>query len=103
MNSSQAEFLFTRVVRTTSSERYLVHHQSSTTNDLAAIDIHFGENHVAVTLMLLHEEFQSEDVVQRLINEIDTRLLPMASLNDGDLSVTVVKGQLLGHFVNEKD
>lgn len=100
--STISNVIFVRVVRTESSERYLVQDIAKPDEDIAAIDIHYLSTQVVTaTLVILKKECTSREVVNFLIETIDSRLLPMASLNDGDLSFTVVEGTVIGQFTNE--
>jgi len=93
---------FVRILRTVSSERFLA--QGKANVDLAAFDVHYlQEGNVAVTLVLLAEEFSEQRAIEELLKAIDTRLLPMTSLNDNDLLFTVVHGKVVGNFGNIKD
>ena len=98
MNTTQ-KVNFVRVIRTPSSERYLVQMVDLPGEDLAAIDIHYlAEEIVAATLTLLDSKYSDPKMLESLMTTIDTHLLPMASLKDGDLYFTVVKGVLIGEF-----
>ena len=94
------DLTFVRVVRTASSERYLIQENSNAETDIAAVDIHFIDNIVTATLLLLDEKYFVQELVDALIEKIDSTLLPMACLNDGDLSFTVVEAQVVGQFTN---
>ena len=93
-----------RVVRTASSERYLVQENSNLDIDIAAVEIHYlNNNTVTATIIILVKEFSTDDFIGSLIEKVDSHLLPMACLNDGDLSFTVVEGRFLGQFTNLND
>ena len=99
--SNLPDVVFVRVVRTMSSERYLVQDHAKPEVDIAAVDIHYLNNAVvAATVVLLAQEYFGKDFINSLIETIDSRLLPMACLNDGDLSFTVVEGRVVGQFAN---
>ena len=71
--------------------------------DIAAVDIHYLENQIATaTIVVMEEKYFGKAFANRLVETIDLRLLPMACLNDGDLSFTVVEGQVAGQYTNEK-
>ena len=89
---------FVRVLRTASSERYILQHDDQ---DFAAVDLHFLDNHkVAATLILLPGEAVANDDVAALITEIDETLLPEQNCKSGDLMFTVVRGEAEGTFVS---
>ena len=94
-------FAFIRTLRTPSSERFLL--QTSDGSDGASLDLHYLINgNVAGTLVILDESLQAKETMHELLNFIDESLLPMASLNEKNLSFAVVHGKLLGQFDNEK-
>ena len=94
---------FTRTLRTSSSERFLVHAAKITDVDIAAIEVHYLDNGVvAVTVIILSDEHTDDDFVKCLIETIDLRMLPMACISEGDLNLTVVAGRVLGQFVNDQ-
>ena len=96
------KFAFIRVVRTPSSERFLVQEFDKPDSDIAAIDLHYLDNQVvSATVVILSEDFASEEFARLLVETVDARLLPMACLNDGDLNFTVVQGRVLSQFTNE--
>ncbi len=95
--------VFVRVFRTASSERYLVEDTSNPGIDIAAIDIHYLDSQtVTATVIILETDYSEKEFINRLLETIDMRLLPMACLNDGDLSFTVVAGRIVGQFNNEQ-
>ena len=80
-------FTFIRTLRTPSSERFLV--QSDAGSDGAAIDLHYLANgNVAGTLVILDASLEAEETMHNLLQFIDESLLPMASLNERNLSFT---------------
>ena len=92
---------FTRVLRTPSSERYLLHIDG--VGDDLALDLHYlQDGSVAGTLIVLDEKYASEATVVEIVERIDKILLPSVSLEEGNLSFTVVKGSLIGSFVGEQ-
>ena len=96
--------VFARVLRTASSERYLVQEVDHQEIDVAAIDIHYLESStVSATVIVLQSKYAEPDMVRSLIETIDTRLLPMACLNDGDLTFTVVAGNVIGQYSNAQE
>lgn len=94
-------FKFIRTLRAPSSERFLI--QSETGQDLAGLDVHYLENtSVAGTLIILNDAFTNEVEIEALLQFVDESLLPMASLDEKNLSFTVLRGQVVGQFANEK-
>lgn len=94
-------FRIVRTLRTASSERFLVQPKDGT--DGAVLDVHYLPNgDVAGTLIVLDVALQSIDQTQELLQFIDESLLPMASLNERNLSFTVVHGKVSGQFEFEK-
>lgn len=93
---------FTRVVRTPSSERYLLHIDGE--GDDAALELHYlQDGSVAGTLIVLDKQYAGKEVVAQIVEEIDKILLPSVSLEDGNLTFTVVKGSVVGSFTAERD
>jgi hypothetical protein len=91
---------FTRVLRTSSSERYLLHIDG--VKDDAALDLHYlSDNSVAGTLIVLNDKFAKEKKVAEIVEAIDKILLPNVSLEEGNLSFTVVQGTVIGSFIGE--
>ena len=92
---------FTRVLRTASSERYLLHIDG--VGDDAALELHYlSDNSVAGTLIVLDDQYTEEKTIAEIVEEIDKVLLPNVSLEDGNLSFTVVQGTVIGSFTAEK-
>jgi len=88
---------FTRTLRTSSSERFLIHADNG--KDVAALDLHYLElQRVVGTLTVLDPGAIPEAKVAELLREIDEKLLPDASIEDGKLSFTVVSGHVVGTF-----
>jgi hypothetical protein len=88
---------YSRTVRTGSSERFLI--QSDAGHDAAALELHYlGDQRVVGTLILLDERTFPESKVPDLLKEIDEKLLPDVSIEDGKLSFTVVAGRIVGTF-----
>ena len=94
---------FIRAIRTPNSERFLIQQKSNEDQDVAVIDMHFLENQiVSATLIILDEEYHGGDFANWLVEVFDSRLLPMACINEGDLNFTVVEGKIAGQFTNNK-
>lgn len=88
---------FTRVLRTASSERYLLHIDGQ--GDDAALDLHYVDGgRVVGTLIVLDKKYAAKDVVAEILEQVDRFLLPDADLNDGNIEFTVVKGTVIGGF-----
>jgi len=88
----------TRTLRTPSSERFILHSDSG--KDVAALDLHYlDQGRVAGTLIILDSSAISENKVPEALREIDEKLLPDASIEDGKVSFTVVSGHVVGNFV----
>lgn len=101
--SKLPNIVFVRTVRTASSERFLVQDIENPDVDIAAIDVHYLDNQVVTaTVIVLISAYSGEEFINSLIETVDIRLLPMACLNDGDLSFTVVEGQVVGQFTNKQ-
>ena len=91
---------FTRLVRTSSSERYLIHIDGE--GDDAALELHYLEDKsVAGTLIVLDKKFGTEKAIQAIIKEIDKVLLPAVSVEEGNLTFTVVQGTVLGSVTGQ--
>ena len=96
--------VFVRALRTQSSERFLIQTVNERANDLAVVEIHYPDDKsVAATLIILNESYSDDRSIAWLVKTIDEQLLPMASLNSGDLHISVVKGQFLGQYANVKE
>ena len=102
--SSTAKLTFTRVIRTASSERFLIQLLSDPEHDIAAVDVHYLDGGAVVaTLILLSEDHASEMFIEQAVRTLDEQLLPMASISDGDLSFTVVQGRCIAQLTNMSD
>lgn len=88
---------FLRLLRTSSSERFLV--QDEAGKDAAALDIHYlADGRVAGTLCVFDDSGISESQIPEVLQEIDEVLLPDVSFKDRKLSFTVVLGRVAGSF-----
>jgi hypothetical protein len=93
---------FTRALRTSSSERYLIHIDG--TGDDAALDLHYlADGTVAGTLIILDKQYAAKELISSIVEEIDRTLLPSVSVTEGNLSFTVVKGSVIGNFTALSD
>ncbi len=89
-----------RLLRTQSSEQILLRRDKG---DIGALDIHYSLNgHIRATLILFDESGIKEPEVPALLTEIDEFLFPEASIQDHNLSFTVVFGRVLGAFAPEQ-
>ncbi len=87
---------YLRTLRTESSERFLIQVDG---RDVAALELHYlSGQRVVGTLIILDEREIPESKVPDVLKDIDERLLPDASIEDGKLSYTVVSGHVVGHF-----
>lgn len=89
---------FVRTIRTASSERFLL--ECGSGEDAAALELHYLPNgRVAGTLILLSASRIRDDEVPELLKQIDERLLPDVSIEEGNLAFTVVRGSVTGSYV----
>lgn len=93
---------FTRALRTLTSERYLLHIDGK--GDDAALELHYAEDGtVAGTLIVLDKKYASKETVAQILQEVDRLLLPAVSLDEGNVTFTVVKGSVIGEFTTMKE
>lgn len=89
-----------RTLRTASSERFLALRNGA---DAAAVDLHYLANGtVAGTVILLKGSGLDESNIQQLLSSLDDEFLPDVDLDHGNLSYTVVIGEVLGNWEAEK-
>lgn len=87
---------FVRVLRTFSSERFLLRQDDI---DVAALDIHYlADASVQATLIVFSEDVIPQSDIPTVLRLIDETLLPDVSLDDKRLIFTVVMGRVLGSF-----
>ncbi len=92
---------FVRTLRTPSSERFLL--QTAAGKDFAALELHYLVDHrVAGTLIVWDNAITDQDA-PNLLEAIDEMLLPEVSRHEGNLSFTVVRGQVIGNFAPTGD
>ena len=85
-----------RTLRATSSERFLGQRDGK---DAVAIDLHYLENGtVSGTVIILKDSGIKELDLQKLLSDFDEDFLPGVDLKEGNLSFTVVWGEVHGHF-----
>lgn len=93
---------FTRLVRTASSERYLLHIDG--VGDDAALELHYlADGTVAGTLIILDQQYANETQAAAIMEEIDRSLLPTVSVEEGNLVFTVVEGRIVGSFTAQAE
>ena len=85
-----------RTLRTPSSERFLAQRGG---NDVAAVDLHYLANGtVAGTVIILKDTGLDESHIQELLSSLDEEFLPDVDLAEGNLTYTVVLGEVLGNW-----
>ena len=90
-----------RVLRTPSSERFLLRQSIA---DFAAVDIHdLPDGRVSVTLVVFENGPVKEAQIPDLISQIDLKLLPDVSVENENVSFTVVVGRVVGAFSANED
>jgi hypothetical protein len=88
---------YVRTLRTQSSERFLI--QTDKDRDVAALDLHYlADNRVVGTLIVLDAAAIPEAKIPEVLRDVDERLLPDASIEDGKVMFTVVVGHVVGTF-----
>jgi len=72
--------------------------------DVSAVDLHYlRDGSVAATVFLFEDGEITEDRVPELLQYLDEALLPEVSLDEHNLSLTVVQGRVLGDFRPDRD
>jgi hypothetical protein len=85
-----------RTLRTPSSERFLAQIAG---NDAAAVDLHYLANgSVSGTVILLKDAGISDSDIEPLLSALDDEFLPDVDLDQGNLSYTIVRGEVLGNW-----
>ena len=85
-----------RTLRTSSSERFLATREGK---DVAAVDLHYLANGTVVgTVILLKASGWKEDEIPKLLQSLDEDFLPDVDLEQGNLTYTVVMGEVLGNW-----
>ena len=88
-----------RTLRTPSSERFLALRDGK---DLAAVDLHYLANGtVAGTVIILKGSGLDESNIEQLLSSLDDEFLPDVDLEHGNLTYTVVLGEVLGNWEAE--
>jgi len=90
-----------RTLRTPSSERFLALRNGK---DVAAVDLHYLTNGtVAGTVIILKGAGLDESNVQDILSSLDEEFLPDVDLSTGNLTYTVVLGEVLGNWEAEAE
>jgi hypothetical protein len=85
-----------RTLRTPSSERFLALRNGA---DVAAVDLHYlTSGTVAGTVIILKGSGLDESNIQDLLSSLDDEFLPDVDLSTGNLTYTVVLGEVLGNW-----
>jgi hypothetical protein len=88
-----------RTLRTPSSERFLALRDGK---DVAAVDLHYlGNGTVAGTVIILKGSGLNESNIELLLSTLDDEFLPDVDLERGNLTYTVVLGEVLGNWEAE--
>ena len=88
-----------RTLRTASSERFLALRDGK---DLAAVDLHYLANGtVAGTVIILKGSGLKDADIEPLLSSLDDEFLPDVDLEHGNLTYTVVLGEVLGNWEAE--
>ena len=89
-----------RTLHTPNSERFLAVRDGA---DVAALDLHYlADGHVVGTVILLNSAGWQDSEVPALLASFDEDFLPGVDLESGNLTFTVVRGELIGNFEPEK-
>lgn len=85
-----------RTLRTASSERFLLLRDD---REAAAVDLHYlASGTVAGTMIQLPGWNWSDEEIQELLKEFDEDFLPDVDLSQGNLTYTVVRGEVVGVY-----
>jgi len=85
-----------RTLRTPSSERFLAQIDGC---DAAAVDLHYLANGtVSGTVILLKDAGISDSDIEPLLSSLDDEFLPDDDIGQGNLTYTVVRGEVLGNW-----
>jgi hypothetical protein len=88
-----------RTLRTASSERFLALRDGK---DLAAVDLHYLANGtVAGTVIILKDSGIKDEDIPTMLSALDDEFLPDVDLEHGNLTYTVVLGEVLGNWEAE--
>lgn len=90
-----------RTIRTPSSERYVLQRGGE---DAGALDLHYlPQGAVQATIVLFEHSGIPESEVPQLLTYVDQALLPDVSLDQRNLTFTVVIGHVLGAYTAAQD
>ena len=85
-----------RTLRTASSERFLAVKDGK---DVAAVDLHYlAGGMVAGTVVVLRGAGLTESDIEELLHDLDDQFLPDVDLETGNLTFTVVVGDVVGNY-----
>lgn len=87
---------FVRLLRTPTSERFLLQHED---RDAAVLDLHYlGDHTVQCSLLVYEGAGIDESEIPALLERIDEILLPEVRLDDKTLTFSVAMGRVIGAF-----
>ncbi|MEY4245627.1 MAG: hypothetical protein RLZZ245_3212, partial [Verrucomicrobiota bacterium] len=67
--------------------------------DAAAVDLHYLANgSVSGTVILLKDAGISDSDIESLLSSLDDEFLPDVDLDHGNLTYTIVRGEVLGNW-----
>lgn len=93
------DLMFLRLLRTPYSERWLL---NADEKEAAALDVHYMLNgQIAATVIILDEQICPQAQIPELLELIDVRLLPEASVEEGTLTFTVLNGSQPANYVQK--
>jgi hypothetical protein len=88
--------IWKRTLRTPQSERFIGIRDGT---DAVAIDLHYlPDGTVAGTVTLLASANIADDAVPALLSAFDDDFLPGVDLGSGNLTFTVIRGEIAGNF-----
>lgn len=91
-----------RTLRTATSERFILQREPG--QDAAALELHYlDRGRVSGTLLLLENSGFGDEDLPALLSQLDEILLPDVSIEEGNLTFTVVRGHVLGTFAADVD
>lgn len=89
-----------RTLRTPSSERFLALHKDQ---DAVAVDLHYLANGtIAGTVIILKNSGIKDEYIPALLSALDDEFLPDVDLSHGNLTYTVVRGDVIGNWDAEE-
>lgn len=92
-------FTWKRTLRTASSERFLAAMNGA---EVAAVDLHYIGHAAAGTVVLLEGTDWTDELVTSLLTSLDDDMLPGMDIDEGSLTFTVVRGSVVGNYMNEE-